>query len=76
MKQRFASFAEFLAAHGRGEIDRDKLELICWSGSNSVTIQLQPDDPNDDAEVLVKAGTAEIFAITVIEALGGEGRMA
>jgi hypothetical protein len=75
-KPKYNSFVDFLAAHMRGEVTIDRLSLICWSGSGSVTIELSPDEPNDNAEVLVKAGTAEEFAFDVIEALGGEGRMA
>jgi hypothetical protein len=84
MKPKYDTFADFLAAHARGEVDRDRLNLICWSGSCAVTIEQDgqarafPDrnDETDESTVLFKSETAEQFAFDVIEALGGEGRMA
>lgn len=84
MKPKYDSFAEFLAAHARGEVDLDKLNLICWSGSCAVTIEQDGEpivlpggyDDVGESTLLFKSETAEQFAFDVIEALGGEGRMA
>ena len=84
MKPKYGSFADFLAAHARGEVNRDKLSLICWSGSCKVTIEQDGEpivlpggyDDVGESTVLVECGTAEEFAFDVIAALGGKGRMA
>ena len=41
---RYATFTDFLGAWQRGDVRRDRLELICWSSDASVTIEELGDD--------------------------------
>lgn len=84
MKPKYTTFADFLSAHARGEVQIDKLNLICWSGSGKVTIEQEGEpivlpsgyDDVGESTVLLECETAEEFAFDVIAALGGKGLMA
>lgn len=81
----FDSFAELLAAHARGELRRERLRLVSWSSSCAVTIE-EDGDPIFDADgdevdreegrLLLRCDAPDLFAIEVIEALGGKGMLA
>ena len=70
MNPRYPTFARFLEALQRGDIDRSNVHLVAFTGSCHVKA-LQRVTPDDD-EVLYEGETLETFLIDVGAALGIE----